>query len=447
MALLDRQVQVRDLVMGPGTDYQIVEGFNPFNRDVRVEQSEARTHAHGSWSGTEFNDEVTVPIRILIQAPDQVTWLQLHDRLMHAFRPVGRSFEEVQLRFSLGGQERVMFGRPRMVEPNLQSLVTGEVAYRAAFVALDPFQYSSEPIEHDAIGLPVFRGGLLVSGATARSRTLNSNTGFETDTSGWDANGGTVTRSTAQAYIGSASGLFEPDGTTATPLVGFSAPGWIAVNVGDEYEWPPWVYSPDALSGVEPSIAWLDSADNVVSEDVGDSVSLSAGKWTKLLVTATAPTNAAKASGRVRITGTPASTVDLHLDEARFMYMNTGGFTVPFAITGRQTEGRVKVANDGTAETGMTWRISGPVAKPKVAVQYQDGGVNMLSFDLDIPAGQYLDVDTHNRTVLLNGRRDRRGRVEGDWPLLPNGDHLLRWTAATISDSGSLSVSYRHKWR
>lgn len=164
MALQHGQFQVRDLVMGPGTAYDILAETNPFTTQVRADQSGQRAWNHGGWSGAEWSEQRVVPLRILINTADEAAWLSAHQALTAAFRPVGDSASDVEMRFALGGSEFVLFGRPRMVEPETTLIGMGQAVTRAAFVALDPFIYSSVETVHANIGLPEFSGGLVIPG-------------------------------------------------------------------------------------------------------------------------------------------------------------------------------------------------------------------------------------------------------------------------------------------
>src|SRR5690554_6903050 len=218
MPLAEGQVQIRDLVMGPGTPYRIMTEFNPFNRSVRADQSGPRAWNHGAWSGVEWAAEATVPMRILVEADDVAGWISLHQQLMAAFAPVGESATDVELRFAMGGREYMMRGRPRMVEPDLKLIGTGKSFTQAAFVALDPFIYSGTEGVAGPLNLPRYEGGLVISSA----EPLNSNTGFEENLDGWFVSGVgvTLTRSDAQAHSGSWSALMTPSGSAATAEAG-----------------------------------------------------------------------------------------------------------------------------------------------------------------------------------------------------------------------------------
>lgn len=163
MALLEGQVQVRDLVMGPGTPFTVNQ-FNPFNRTTRANQTEGRAWNHGVWSGVEWANEKVVPMSILVgDTPGgMASWVDLDQQLAAAFHPIGEEVGEAELRFVLGGREYVLFGRPRSVEPTSGHVGFGWSLTQVAFVALDPLIYSGELVQITT-GLPTFAGGLTVS--------------------------------------------------------------------------------------------------------------------------------------------------------------------------------------------------------------------------------------------------------------------------------------------
>ncbi|NBE80305.1 phage distal tail protein [Micromonospora rubida] len=158
MALSEGQVQVRDLVMGPGTPYSVQAGFNPWAQAARVDQSDRRSWDHGSWSGAEWRDEVVVPVPVLVQAGDRSVagWMTAQQALAAAFAP---SHTDIELRWCLGGVEYVMFGRPRVVEPDPSLIGLGMAYTRCAFAALDPRIYGAEQVASTL--LPSSSGGLV----------------------------------------------------------------------------------------------------------------------------------------------------------------------------------------------------------------------------------------------------------------------------------------------
>lgn len=161
MALATGQWQIRDLVMGPGTIYTVTNESNPFATTVRDPQSTDRPYSHGSMVGSEWMNQRVVPIRIFTEAASESAgaWVSAHQDLAEAFKPVGSSGEIIELRFELGGSEYLLFGRPRMVEPDTTLVGRGRGFSRCAFVAPDPRIYSAE-LTSQSTGLPEQQGGL-----------------------------------------------------------------------------------------------------------------------------------------------------------------------------------------------------------------------------------------------------------------------------------------------
>jgi hypothetical protein len=160
MTLLDQQVSVGALVMGAGTQYDMID-FNPWTRNVRADARGPRAWNHGSWSGAEFADEVVVPFGIIVdgEEPTVAAWTTAHQALAAAFAP---SFVDIELRWMLdGATEYLMYGRPRMVEPRIDTLGFGYAVTRAAFVALDPLIYAGTE-STTTVTQTAFVGGLLI---------------------------------------------------------------------------------------------------------------------------------------------------------------------------------------------------------------------------------------------------------------------------------------------
>src|SRR5574342_201984 len=157
MPLADGQVQVRSLVLGPGTSYPLAEAFNPFGREVRADHTGARPWRSGSWSGLEVDAEAVIPIRVVVNpAGSPAAYVSLHQALAAAFAP---SDSDLDLTFAIGGVEYLLRGRPRVVDPQPRKLTGGRCWYRLAFVALEPLIYSAA-LHTANLVLPVTSGGL-----------------------------------------------------------------------------------------------------------------------------------------------------------------------------------------------------------------------------------------------------------------------------------------------
>jgi hypothetical protein len=160
MALSEGQVQLRNLVMGPDTQYRFPRGqhFNPLVRSVRADQSDKRPWRDGSWSGIELADEAIIPMRVVTLGQSAAEFMALHQAMAAAFAP---SSVDLDLTFMIGGVEYLMRGRPRLLQPDSRSQA-GHGYYNAAFVGLDPLIYSST-LHTAGLVLPSFTGGLTVA--------------------------------------------------------------------------------------------------------------------------------------------------------------------------------------------------------------------------------------------------------------------------------------------
>jgi hypothetical protein len=102
---------------------------------------------------------------------------------------------------------------------------------------------------------------------------------------------------------------------------------------------------------------------------------------------------------------------------------STGG--LPFPLTfplafGSASGGSVTVDNTGTIKSWPIMRIAGPVVNPRI-INPATG--DELRVNLTLAAGEYLDIDTAARTVLLQGTASRRKDVatSGEWLPVPPG--------------------------
>lgn len=158
MELEDGQVRVRGLVMGPGTPYKIRE-FSLWGRMARADQTTARAWAHGESGGAEWLQAVPVALVVRTEGANLTDWQRLLDRLLATWSPIGDG-DDVEIRWRLGDQERVMYGRPRTVDPQIRHIRTGRIVTALAMLCPDPTQYSADLVTTPPIPLPVTTGGL-----------------------------------------------------------------------------------------------------------------------------------------------------------------------------------------------------------------------------------------------------------------------------------------------
>lgn len=167
-------VSVNGLQFGPGTPYAVVE-FNPWRRHTRTE-SAPRAWNHGSWSGAEWGEEAVVPLVLAVRRGNphpqmacpkdspaaEDAWMALQQALSAAFAPIGDAVVEGELRWTMGSRSYIMFGRPRVIEPDTRSLwANARATCQCVFVGLDP-RYYSDPLTVVVTGLSEQTGGLTV---------------------------------------------------------------------------------------------------------------------------------------------------------------------------------------------------------------------------------------------------------------------------------------------
>lgn len=124
-----------------------------------------------------------------------------------------------------------------------------------------------------------------------------------------------------------------------------------------------------------------------------------------------------------------------------------GGTAVPLlavpASLSASTGGSLTLSNAGNAPTLPTARISGPVTNP--AIRNMTTGEE-LTFTLELLAGEYIDVDFLNHTVVDNTGRSRYDTKTGDWWTLAPGSTTVRFVADSTDAAAQAALTYRDAW-
>lgn len=111
--------------------------------------------------------------------------------------------------------------------------------------------------------------------------------------------------------------------------------------------------------------------------------------------------------------------------------------------------GAVVVTNPGTAPALPVLELYGPATDPVVA-NVTTGKV--LAFEgIELASGDYLEIDTAEKTILLNGLESasRYGFVDfavSEWWDLEPGDNLVRYYPAVFDEGAEARVRYRARW-
>ena len=130
--------------------------------------------------------------------------------------------------------------------------------------------------------------------------------------------------------------------------------------------------------------------------------------------------------GEVLIDGTPTATVKqfsiglVAADPRKFgteqtqttaLPSATGGitvpFTVPFAINSTVVTGQISMTNSGTMAGPVTARVTGPAPAGGIITHTSDLGTRVLSVNLPLGVGEWVDIDMEAETVLAQGQASR----------------------------------------
>lgn len=150
--------------------------------------------------------------------------------------------------------------------------------------------------------------------ATMTGVVLNTNTGFESGTSGWDAVGGATI---AADRFNPKEGVFCLRATaTGAGVFGVAAANTnaAAVTVGQQYRISGWVKSEETQSA-EIAMDWYSSTPTFLSASIGQTKTASSYVWTWFTGVVTAPASAA--TGRIRVSSTFAGATRIWFDSLR----------------------------------------------------------------------------------------------------------------------------------
>lgn len=443
MALEPLQWQIRDLVMGPGTTHRIMDSTNPFALTARADQGGPRAWNHGSWSGAEWANERVVPLRVLVETEALADWLAAHQQLAAAFAPVGDEVGSVELRFEFGGAEYILFGRPRMVEPETDLLGVGKSFTRCAFVAQDPRIYAGTESTTGAIALPSQAGGLLVPGVVSSTPPygllLDGTSGgyastpdaaslditgdldvrFDATLDDWTAQAALVTKFNFSGDQRSfyceinASGRLQirwtTDGTLATqiletaavdhtpdPVTGRLAVRW-TVDVDDGaggyavrfWQAPaingPWTLL-DEQTGAGTTSIHAGTADLHVGANSSGAENPAGTVYAAHIfdgidgTRVAAPRFETQPDGATSFDDSGGLTWTVNGTASINGRVAGGGLLVPLTIDSTLVGGTAPMVNAGTTAAGVRFRVDGPVPQPRIIVQQPNGVVQDITF-------------------------------------------------------------------
>lgn len=125
--------------------------------------------------------------------------------------------------------------------------------------------------------------------------------------------------------------------------------------------------------------------------------------------------------------------------------------TFPLSWTPTQATGAQQVTNPGGVPTHFVARLYGPCTGPELSNDSTGETIKFTSA-LIIAAGDYVEIDTRERTAYLLSQADA-GRLQyvdfaaTSWWRLEPGDNLIRYHPASGVSAGSAAViDYRPAW-
>jgi hypothetical protein len=114
-----------------------------------------------------------------------------------------------------------------------------------------------------------------------------------------------------------------------------------------------------------------------------------------------------------------------------------------FSFGAVSTGGTINAVNSGTFDTPVVFRINGPCVDPRIT---NVATSQTLALTMSIDSGDYVEIDTDARSVLLNGTASRyQYLTTSEWFDLPPGTTELDFRAATTT-AATLTATYRSAW-
>ena len=107
----------------------------------------------------------------------------------------------------------------------------------------------------------------------------------------------------------------------------------------------------------------------------------------------------------------------------------------------------ITATNAGNFPTYPIVRITGPVTNPWLT----NTTTNAVLFldNLDLLAGEYVDIDMRARTVVKNDGTNQYSHVrfpDSNWIYLQTGANILELRSASTTSSSTLTANWRDAW-
>jgi hypothetical protein len=255
---------------------------------------------------------------------------------------------------------------------------------------------------------------------------LNTNTGFESGTTGWSVSGGTLAVDTSVFVGGAQSAMLTPDGVSSQAYMVSSS--LIPITGGRTFLAQGWLRSA-VTRAVGINVNWYDGSSTLLSTSTG-SKTIAATSWVYFSEVFIAPANAAYAAVAPILTGTPPASNVLWADDV--IFGEAAGSTM---------------FNPGDVEAWPTWVLTGPFTSVTAqnttngqawSLSYTAASTDQLILTTEPGEVQLVDGNGNNRWDTLTGNQL--------WPL-ENGNNLLnvQVNGATTASSAVLTFVPRYE--
>lgn len=146
MTLIDYQIEIGGLVMGPGTPYiiQSIDGFG--TADMRTTDV-SRPRDHGEFYGLDFLPGRTLAITAIIRGVSPSDVVANIDALLAVWQPISADTSTTSpLSYKFPGQDaRQFLGRPRRAPIDTHRIIGNNAPIVLEYHAADPRQYDASP--------------------------------------------------------------------------------------------------------------------------------------------------------------------------------------------------------------------------------------------------------------------------------------------------------------
>lgn len=264
----------------------------------------------------------------------------------------------------------------------------------------------------------------LVGGETmtvvAPGGLTNTNPLFGTDVTGWTASGCTVAFSTAFVHpdpLAKGSARVTPDGVSASGGMNLTTRTAVgSITPGGRYTVSCWVYGVLAHTDVRTAVDWYDSSDAFLSSSLGSASSITAGSWTYLEQTLTAPASASRAATRFRFGSTPASSKIFYVWDLTIARVKASLIYDEFGRTATDTW--------TTADSSQAWTNAGTAADYDVLSGY----------------GRHINpaTSTAHESTIANTEADSDLYVDVTMAAAATGASLFAGPVARFADTNNL---------